>query len=313
MLSPAGIPAVAPGPRNGGETEPVKPGDIVMLHESEDGESDATVEFACDEEPHMLKPPFAPGYASLHLGQQLTDLNRGPQPFWEPGPGQGDYEIVRKLGWGQEASVWLARRLENSSQTSFVAIKVLTSAVTRAIGRKESFELPALFAIDDGDMNHPGRPYCTLLLDLFIYSDMHGLHYCLVFEPLSLSLDKYIEAERSEGRDFGFSMEGLRNIVRQVLLAVSYAHAIGFVHTDIKSNNIFIDVGLWNEAIAKYLAEHPSRTYPARHEPNISSDPIITVMSEPLPPFNLPDRNRLRLKLGDFGVGALSFVPFVTT
>ena len=117
-------------------------------------------------------------------------------------------------------------------------------------------------------------------------------------------------------------MEGLKNIVRQVLIAVSYVHAIGFVHTgtsvafstradcetfpDIKSDNIIIDDDVQNEAIAKYLAEHPSQTYPARHEHAVSPDPIITVVSEPLPPFNLPNRDRLRLKLGDFGAGAFS-------
>ncbi|KAJ2932098.1 hypothetical protein H1R20_g4978, partial [Candolleomyces eurysporus] len=314
MLSSVEAPAIAPRPSKSDTAEPVKQSvtirDVVfILHESGDGELDA-VQF---EEPHMFSPPKASGYAPLHLGQQIVHLDDIPAQFREPEPGEGDYEIVRKLGWGQEGSVWLARELDDSYEPSFVAIKVLTSRVTGATGRKESFELPALDAIEDGDLDHPGRQHCTLLLDVFLYRSLHGPHFCLVFEPLSASLYDYVEVVRS-GQEFGFPIDGLRNIIRQVLLAVSYVHSNGFIHTDIKSDNIFIDFGEQNEAIAKYLAEHPSSTYPARHKPSISPDPIITVVSEPLPPFGLLDRNDLRLKLGDFGAAipmeeSLTFSP----
>ncbi|KAJ2936997.1 hypothetical protein H1R20_g91, partial [Candolleomyces eurysporus] len=232
-------PAVAPSPREDDEAETANPGTIfITLDDSDDDLGDA-FEIPCDEEPHMIGPPMSPGYIPLHLGQQFTDLDRGPEPFSLPHPAEG-YEIVRKLGWGQEGSVWLARRLENASQTSFVAIKFLTASITSACIQKESFELNALLALTKGAMDHPGRTYCTLLLDIFIYPD-------------------------------------------------------------IKSDNIFIDAGVQDEVIAKYLADNPSRTYPVRHDPSLSPDPIITVMSEPLPPFNSPDRDALRIKLGDFG------------
>ncbi|RXW17996.1 hypothetical protein EST38_g7854 [Candolleomyces aberdarensis] len=287
-------PAVTPSPEKVSEDEPAKQGSIV--DDSDDG-----FEFICDEEPHMIRGPLAPGYASLYLGQRFTDLDRGPGPFPVSHPAQG-YEIVRKLGWGEQGSVWLARRLENACQPSFAAIKVLTSSVSKAIIYDESFEMRALLRTARRVMSdHPGRPYCTLLLDAFLYQTPDSLHFCFVFEPLSFSLHEYVEVERRERGKFGFSVDGLRNIARQVLRAVSYIHGNGYIHTDIKSDNIFIDVGVSNEAIAKYLAEHASRTYPARQEPRVSLDHIITVMSEPLPPFSLPDRNGLRLKLGDLG------------
>lgn len=50
-------------------------------------------EFTFDEEPHLLPPETGFGFYALTLGQILKD---------------GKYTIVRKLGWGQNSSVWLA-------------------------------------------------------------------------------------------------------------------------------------------------------------------------------------------------------------
>lgn len=56
--------------------------------------------FECDEEPFTVSVLHAPGYIPLAFGAILK--------------GQfGKYKIVRKLGWGEESSVWLAQRLES--------------------------------------------------------------------------------------------------------------------------------------------------------------------------------------------------------
>ena len=59
----------------------------------DDGGGDDRGTFVCDEEPHMLVPELGYGYYPLTLRERIA----------------GDkYEIVRKLGWGQNSSVWLA-------------------------------------------------------------------------------------------------------------------------------------------------------------------------------------------------------------
>lgn len=55
-------------------------------------------EFRCDEEPHMLGFEVGHGYNPLMLGQLLDN---------------GKYEIIRKLGWAVNSSVWLAKVSES--------------------------------------------------------------------------------------------------------------------------------------------------------------------------------------------------------
>ena len=59
----------------------------------------STWSFRCDEEPHMLGAERGPlGYYPLQLGH-----------VFQHDRSDAKYEIVRKLGWGQNSSVWLAK------------------------------------------------------------------------------------------------------------------------------------------------------------------------------------------------------------
>ena len=61
-----------------------------------------------------------------------------------------------------------------------------------------------------------------------------------------------------------------------------------------------------DEQIHAYLQENPSETYEPRLYSKISSEPIVTVKSQPLPNFGLnPDVTNLHVKLADFGSGTL--------
>lgn len=66
----------------------------------------------CDEEPHMLMHEDALGYMPVQLGAKLA---------------RGAYEVVRKLGWGTNSSVWLAREAGTGSDATCVPIVLLCS------------------------------------------------------------------------------------------------------------------------------------------------------------------------------------------
>jgi serine/threonine-protein kinase SRPK3 len=67
---------------------------LVAMKAREGGGPGEKEDFMCDEEPHILTPEHGYGYFPLMLGHKLND---------------NKYEIVRKLGWGQFSSVWLAK------------------------------------------------------------------------------------------------------------------------------------------------------------------------------------------------------------
>lgn len=71
----------------------------------------------CDEEPHMLMHEDALGYMPLQLGAKLA---------------RGAYEVVRKLGWGTNSSVWLAREAGTDSDVSCVPIVLSCSFNAKA-------------------------------------------------------------------------------------------------------------------------------------------------------------------------------------
>lgn len=74
-----------------------------------------------------------------------------------------------------------------------------------------------------------------------------------------------------------------------------------------KPTNIVVSIDRDPEIIRDFLRDYPSETFPPRLEPELSSEPIMTVKSQPLPNFGL-DRSlsNLTVKLTDFGSGKCS-------
>ncbi|OCH93607.1 hypothetical protein OBBRIDRAFT_811058 [Obba rivulosa] len=103
--------------------------------EDDDGEV-----FKCEEEPHVLKPEYGFGYYLLTLGQKLDD---------------GQLEVVRKLGFGLNSSVWLAK-------------------------------------VHGSQRDHPGYKHCLRLDRIFVAMSRHGPHLCAATNVLDASVNQLL-------------------------------------------------------------------------------------------------------------------------
>lgn len=252
----------------------------VQINNKDNGE-----EFVCDEEPLVLSPEQGFGYYPMTLGQHF---------------GEGKLEIVRKLGWAGNSNVWLARTLGNAYPARYVAVKVLTVNATAGVVRGFLREVDTLRTIKTANPDHPGHQHCLRLYDVIAEKSRHGPHICIVTNILGADM---ISLRRLQPDGRAFPVAVTKRIVRQTLLALDYLHReCGFVHTDVKPDNVLVCVDYKDEAITRLLEEAPSATYEPRFEPTLSPEPIITVKSQPLPNFGLrEDASNLKVCLIDYG------------
>jgi len=255
-------------------------GDRVCMSDTSDG-----VKY--EEEPHMpLYDHGGAGYFPLRIGQLIHE---------------GKFEVVRKLGWGAFGSVWLARVPSSKYGSRYVAVKALTVRSTALIIHGFSLEADSLKLIRQTNRRHPGYKHCLQMYDVFVEKGSHGPHVCFVTNVLGCSLDHLRQVHHGESGVF--KLPFVKRVVKQVLLAFDYMHReCKIIHADLKPNNILVSLSQADEKIDRYIEQSPVETYEPRIIPELSSDPIITVKSQPLPAFNEhADCTDLNICVADFG------------
>ncbi|KAH9914079.1 uncharacterized protein BXZ73DRAFT_106726 [Epithele typhae] len=94
----------------------------------------------------------------------------------------------------------------------------------------------------------------------------------------------------------------VRRVVLQILHALSCVHQLGYIHGDVKADNICVPV--FDELIPdlkRYLETAPAESLPPRVFPDYSPDPVTCVKTQPYPPIgddHHPDK--IYLQLADF-------------
>ncbi|KDQ18372.1 hypothetical protein BOTBODRAFT_42127 [Botryobasidium botryosum FD-172 SS1] len=239
--------------------------------------------------------------------EDLREAGRNNSGYYPARLGQsferGRLCVVRKLGWGQYSSVWLARDKEKSR---FVALKILTCDATKALSEPEqrSDELSLLRKIADSDPSHPGFPHNIAYLDFFDFLGPHGSHRCVITEVLGYNLN-YIRRHKGDG-DLRVQPSLVKCVVKQVLKGLEYLHDVcGIVHADIKHDNILFrpaDI----EAVATHeLATKPSMTYDCGTELRPSTIPVVSqalpLSTDPLIDDKIIKERDFVVVISDFG------------
>jgi serine/threonine-protein kinase len=133
----------------------------------------------------------------------------------------GRYRLLRRIGSGGMADVWLA---EDPHLQRRVALKVLHKRFAQDREFVERFRREAEAA---AGLQHPN------IVAVFDRGDVDGTYYIAMQLLEGRSLKDVIEA--------GPSPEQTVGLIRQVLVAAGFAHRHGVVHRDLKPQNVIVD------------------------------------------------------------------------
>ncbi len=156
----------------------------------------------------------------------------------------GNYKIVELIGKGGMAVVYRGQHLTLSRR--IVAIKMLSTELERDPSFSERFFREAEV------MDRLKHPNIVTLYD-FIESENH--HFIVMEYVEGTTLNQIIKKAGGP-----LPLKQIRDIFKQVLDAIGYAHKLGIVHRDLKPSNIMINkegqVKITDFGIARLLAEN---------------------------------------------------------
>jgi serine/threonine protein kinase/uncharacterized protein YecT (DUF1311 family) len=137
---------------------------------------------------------------------------------------ENHYELIRELGQGGMAAVYLARRRDGGK---LVAIKAIRA---RYLDDPDALQRFAREARTVADLSHPN------IVRTEAIEEMGDRAVAIIMEYVMGG------TVRDRLREYGaFSAEDAETVLRDVANALAYAHRRGIVHRDVKPENVFLD------------------------------------------------------------------------
>jgi serine/threonine protein kinase/uncharacterized protein YecT (DUF1311 family) len=137
---------------------------------------------------------------------------------------EGDYELIREVGQGGMAAVYLARHRDTGK---LVAIKAIRA---RYLDDPDAIQRFAREARTVADLDHPNIVRTEAIEEI----GDRAVAIIMEYVPGGTVRDRL--------REFGaFSAEHAESVLRDVANALGYAHERGIVHRDVKPENVFLE------------------------------------------------------------------------
>ncbi|KAM5439736.1 hypothetical protein MferCBS31731_004146 [Microsporum ferrugineum] len=153
------------------------------------------------------------GYHPIRIGDRFQDR----------------YQTLHKLGHGSYSTKWLAR---DEVSKEYVAVKVCT-----ADSKPRDFNiLSELSGRLHASDKSPGETMVPVIMEIFTIHGPNGEHECYVTAPARASL-----AGVKDGSWVRlFKLDTARVLAAQLVIAVEYIHARGYVHGDLHLGNVLL-------------------------------------------------------------------------
>lgn len=209
-------------------------------------------------------------------------LKKNPQPI-------PNYQMIKVLGQGGMGSVMLARAV---SDGKLVAIKTLLPEVAVSEQSLKRF----LREIEvSSSLRHP---------NIVSYIE-HGTHNGIVY--LVTEYVAGMDASRlAKQRGGKLPWQQVIKIIEQTLAALDFAHSLGFVHRDIKEQNILVD-GIYPNYIAKLTDFGLSKSYKQTGMSGVTMVGDVAGTIAYMPPEQVRDFKEVRPPADIYGIGMTAY------
>ncbi|KAI1359582.1 serine/threonine-protein kinase SRPK3 [Xylaria arbuscula] len=207
------------------------------------------------------------------------------------------YRVIRKLGAGSHATVWLA---EDTARVKYVALKVHAAkvdvtnevSIQQQLGVNISKDISSRFLI--------------LASDSFILEGPNGRHFCFVTEPMGPSISTVLKApckgefDPLNPPDNRLSTSRNKGILRSVLSGLELLHSNDIVHGDLQPGDLLFPLGDISNFTPNELQSTALRDLVKRKDGKTDLwSPKYLIAPEPITEESVQVRDMVRL--ADFG------------
>jgi hypothetical protein len=209
-------------------------------------------------------------------------LKKNPQPI-------PNYQMIKVLGQGGMGSVMLARAV---SDGKLVAIKTLLPEVAVSEQSLKRF----LREIEvSSSLQHP---------NIVSYIE-HGTHNGIVYlvTEYVAGMDAARLAKQRGGK---LPYQQVIKVIEQTLAALDFAHSLGFVHRDIKEQNILVD-GTFPNFISKLTDFGLSKSYKQTGMSGVTMVGDVAGTIAYMPPEQVRDFKEVRPPADIYGIGMTAY------